>query len=819
MDQYAYHMNYLMNQKQEPLPLFPTRTVMSRPGSEATEIFEDEYEYNRYRNSSPMRSVASFGTGSISTASTPDTVTTPESTGLTAFDFLFDEKHTRGPNGPHLFRSSESDTNSAMDVVPMAQETPISTTGPFHHRASKFDPYRRDTPVPNGSTAPTPEPRQPVQRQQSSHVAQPASVPIQIEPRDWTPFQVKGWLQSLNFEDDVVEKFFENDISGSIILDLDYNFLFKELEIKSFGKRYRLMSSIDSLRGGGVSMSSDTHSARSRNSSVASGIESTPNTSYVSGNGHTSYSTAGKYVPDAKPRPRRQRSDSEVSKRNDLLPDDSVSIVAIEQGLPKVHKCKKGEACKTWQKQQKWFALVAQDLPLESLGPRCIVAGDPGNPKTAPNLLKSPMSQVTPSLVASSDLMGPQHPSFQLSQERLKEVQPRDPQENVRNFLNFQSLDRLQTVDQPATPPTDHLSSPGSKSPDSAKITPTLADHLRHLPKLRIPSMHDSSEGSVITENMSALRTVTPSILSRRNQFNDRTAIPGEQQSFSSGAIASPGDFYRRDPCYRSETPLSDIDVPVTAVPIGPVAREDSQSVPPNMRFGNERYIMADPIIRPSSSKAEGHRRYPSIHDVATLNPLKEGYTMSPIETPEDLQNTPRAPQFRNNALFPSTRRGEGDVTHSGWMKKRKTTKLIRHDWEDHHFTLKGTQLAMHDNEASARLESKALEYIDVDDYAVACSSFASRSKLTAAFKKTVLKRNENPLNASAFQFSLIPTPNGSAIIDRKTLFLNSGKSHHFSVKTRDQRIDWMRELMLAKALKRGRDTGAEVTFNGANMI
>jgi hypothetical protein len=237
------------------------------------------------------------------------------------------------------------------------------------------------------------------------------------------------------------------------------------------------------------------------------------------------------------------------------------------------------------------------------------------------------------------------------------------------------------------------------------------------------------------------------------------------------------------------------------------------------MRFGNERYFMADPIIRPSSSKMEGHRRYPSVHGVATLNPLKEGSAMSPIETPEDLHNTPRAPQFRNNTLFPSTRRGEGDVTHSGWMKKRKTTKLIRHDWEDHHFTLKGTQLAMHDNETSARLDSKALEYIDVDDYAVACSSFASRSKLTAAFKKTVLKRNENPLNASAFQFSLIPTPNGSAIIDRKAMFLNSGKSHHFSVKTRDQRIDWMRELMLAKALKRGRDTGAEVTFNGANMI
>ena len=125
----------------------------------------------------------------------------------------------------------------------------------------------------------------------------------------------------------------------------------------------------------------------------------------------------------------------------------------------------------------------------------------------------------------------------------------------------------------------------------------------------------------------------------------------------------------------------------------------------------------------------------------------------------------------------------------------------------------------MHDDDVSIHKNSKALEYIDVDDYAVACSSFASRSKLTAAFKKTVLKRSDNPRDVSAFSFSLIPTPNGSGFVDRKTMFLNSGKSHHFAVKSREERIDWMRELMLAKALKRGRDSGAELTFNGANMI
>lgn len=730
----------------------------------------------------------------------------------------------------------------------MLEQTPLSTTDPYYHKASKFDPFRRDTPVPNRSTGPTPEPQQP------TFMAKPALASGGTGPQDWTPEEVVMWMQGLGLEDDIVDTFLANDISGSILLELQSDDL-KELDIMSFGKRHKVMSSIKKLKDSGVFSDTDTTSSRtgttssrigttssrtdtpssrtdtaslrtyntslrSRNSSVTSDVASTRNTSVMSYNSCNSYSTANKAASNVKHRTRRQNSDGHVRRRTDLVPGDSLSIVAIEQLLPKMHQCSKGEECSKWQKQQDKLARLAQDLPFEHIGSRCIVAGDPGNPKTAPNLLKSPKSEVTPSIIASSDIMGPGKPSaYQLSQEKLKDVKPRDPQENVRNYLNFQSLDRLQTVNHSATPSGGVLSSPGSETCDSAKVTPTLAEHLRHLPKLRIPSMHDSSDGSVYTENMSALRTITPSILSRRNHFHDRSAIPGGQELISREVAASRADYYRVDPCYRSETPLSEVDAPITAIPVGPVSREESQSVPPNMRFGNGKDVAEEPVTRPSSTKVEANWRYPSISNVATMDPLKEGRAMSPIETPEDLQNTPRAPQLRNNTLFPFTRRGEDDVTHSGWMKKRKTTKLLRHDWEDHRFTLKGTQLLMHDDDASLHRNSKALEHIDVDDYAVACSSFASRSKLTAAFRKTVLKRSDNPQDVSAFSFSLIPTPNGSGFVDRKTMFLNSSKSHHFAVKTREERIDWMRELMLAKALKRGRDSGAELTFNGANMI
>lgn len=141
-------------------------------------------------------------------------------------------------------------------------------------------------------------------------------------------------------------------------------------------------------------------------------------------------------------------------------------------------------------------------------------------------------------------------------------------------------------------------------------------------------------------------------------------------------------------------------------------------------------------------------------------------------------------------------------------MRKRKTTKLLRHEWQDHHFVLKGTQLAMHGDQKAT---TKALEIIDVDEFAVACSSLASSSKLSAAFKRSILgsKSSMNPGNESTFAFSLVPSTDSS-----KTLFATS-KSHYFSVATRDERIDWMRELMLAKALKKGKESGNEIRVNG----
>jgi hypothetical protein len=161
-------------------------------------------------------------------------------------------------------------------------------------------------------------------------------------------------------------------------------------------------------------------------------------------------------------------------------------------------------------------------------------------------------------------------------------------------------------------------------------------------------------------------------------------------------------------------------------------------------------------------------------------------------------------------------------------MKKRKT-RLLRHEWHEHHFTLRGTQLSMHEHERSRRV----LESIDVDDYAVACSSISS-NKLSAAMKAVNAKLGgRSNLDASnggredAFAFQLIPAAieHGKKLKKRESAIGGAKpgkagvevKTHHFAVRSRDERIDWMRELMLAKALK-ARGEGYTVEVNG-NLI
>ena len=274
---------------------------------------------------------------------------------------------------------------------------------------------------------------------------------------------------------------------------------------------------------------------------------------------------------------------------------------------------------------------------------------------------------------------------------------------------------------------------------------------------------------------------------------------------------------------YRLGTPASEMDVPYMAAPMAPpVSRDASQSVPPNMQF-NQPVRLSGSHSR--TGKADWRR--PSM----TLPAVKEGEVLAAQQqhrqssaphsnkSSHELSRSGSTTVHRRRTLDPAKDDPETkhfgygpDCSHAGWMRKRRT-KLLRHEWQDAHFRLKGTQLAMHEN---ARLSSQAKETINVDNYAVACSNAPANSKLSAAMKVFNIKSDDKKdakKDATAFAFQLVPTAgkNNGAMSRAGAA---TGKTHHFAVNTKDERIDWMRELMLAKALQQ-KGKGYEVEVNG----
>ncbi|KAI9829492.1 MAG: hypothetical protein M1819_006312 [Sarea resinae] len=722
-----------------------------RPLSEATEFYDTDFEddfsdtENTHSSGNSRRSDRSSDRKSDTTISTYDEVPTPGSNHLSVhFD---DAKSVEGPKGPHLFRMSDEqseviflDMSMALTPLAAAQESKLpspSEAARWSGRPSPQAPSPRTPLSARRISAPScPSPRMFTEGRRFTLPPNPAAPLGNLGVQDWSPQQVASWMYSLGFEGDVVEKFEINDISGAVLVDLHFEDL-KELDIQSFGKRHRVMNEINNLRDNarlnsigaapvshepieppGSSMRRGTPAGHSHQGSCESPIEE----------------PAGP-IQNSPPRRRRVQNPS----MNDIIsPAESVSIVAIEQLLPKIHKCSKGENCSKWRRQQRQFAKISEEIGQDNFN-HIIVKNRQSSPiaeeVSADRSTFRPTSEAQPSIVASSDVFGPgQYPEFRLEEEQLRVIESRDPQENVQQFLNFQLMHR--DIEEPPTPPLEMfppLHPPKTSAPES----------LKSLPKLAIPRSSSANEISS--------RRVAPDVPPR-----------------PTSRIASPPAVYRHG------TPCSEMDVPVTAVQLGPIARDASQSVPPNMQ-----YRIRDPVARGGS---RNEVRRPSF----AMERVDEHTVLGAVD---DLPDSP-----------PSTQ----DSGYAGWMKKRKT-KFLRHEWHDNYFTLKDTKLSMHkDNRAIDELD-----HIDVDNYAIACSSLES-NKLNAAFKSLKIAAGKKKAgDPGAFAFQLIPS------IEKKGFkAAATGKTHHFAVKTRDERIDWMRELMLAKALKQ-KDDGYEINVNG----
>ncbi|KAF2090801.1 hypothetical protein K490DRAFT_34876, partial [Saccharata proteae CBS 121410] len=769
-------------------PFFAPRSHKARPVSEAvTEIFDTDFEddSSEFEEASPKYSFdSSDSRRSQTTISTYDEVPTPHSSRRMHFDLRTREmKPVEGPKGPHLFRSSQSSADFAFDFALQLSPLVPKQTPPRSETA--FRVYEVQAPYQDGSFA------------DEDYFVQEELDVASDDVSLWTAQHVAAWMCRLGFEDSIIAKFEQHDITGAVLLDMQFEDL-KELEIPSFGKRHQLWNHIDALRGnhGHISPAPTPFQDVSR-----------PCTRMDRSN-----SVRDHFTPITPGGGRKRRGRKHRMPGDDIItPAESVSIVAIEQLLPKPHRCAKGERCNKWKKQQRQLQRLREEhgFPISpENGGQIFIAGDPGNAATAPNLVQSPFrptSDAVPSVVASSDLLGPgQLPEFTLDEEKLRDIESRDPQENVKQFLTLQHVEPSQMfptpVDRPSTPPLE-MFPPLHPPLHPPEYTQPPNTNLRSLPKLSIPrsaSANPCGNHAQPSYHIDDNDTFSPC----------RTAV------------ASPG-------VYRFGTPASEMDVPVTAINLGPVSRDTSQSVPPSMQFRDpvERTTSRNGWRRPSfvlPALSEGQVFSPnSSEDSVTLhdNNSNASHVTGPSETKNhllrrhQLQNS-NPPSSQQQQKQQQQERYAG-VNHAGWMKKRKT-RLLRHEWHNQHFRLTGTRLAMHSTDLPS---STALSTIDVDEYAVACSSLAS-NKLSAKLKALKLSSKENDSTAStidgaaAFSFQLVPVAGdgeGRGIVAKKVV---GGKTHHFAVKTRDERIDWMRELMLAKALK-AKGEGYEVQVNG----
>ncbi|CAK7264506.1 hypothetical protein SEPCBS119000_001022 [Sporothrix epigloea] len=743
-------------------------------------------------------------------------------------------------------------------------------------------------------------------------------------------------LLNADIEPEVCERFIENDITGNILVKLKLEDL-KELGIISFGVRIKVWGQIKSLA---IAKVVEQSVGPLSQDDFEREMYQAPHHDSDSPQNHDSNDISNDIGDESKTLLRRNNAQrrSTQAVADTIMPGESISIVGIEQMIPKPHQCSKGENCSKWRRNRRIMDDFKKAYPFVDTDKSgaFIVTGHPESGKTEAALRPSGvplrlMTEMIPSVVASSDVLGPGevNTSFALEERTLCAIQTQDPQENVRQFLEFQHQQAERFGEVPPTPPFELVPS-RNQQPHKG---------LRMLPKLSIP-VQPRKTNPVTSNNVfrvqqqqrsnSRSRHIPP-LTSKAYPLSSETAsaAPTSVTSYTNTAIEESPSLTALVP-HRFGTPFSDVDVPVTAFPDDPIARNVSQSVPPNMSYRTPHIIPfprasarrpSFPLL-PALDENKATAAHPvtprKLRNIASVVGCRPLYCSSTSNTAVQATDTalsdtaaagcPQPPprtkyswsaervifekgiaplslitstfsSSPSSSLVPATRAlstppsmsdvsaskassvkgtSGADTTYQGDVKKR-TTRMLRHEWNDRYVTLEGTRMAVHKDKAS--MHHAALEVIDIDDYAISCSAMAaSTSKLNAAFKAMNIRRGnadsaqESKDDVAAFAFQLIPqdmknglrckkrdtanpTDNDGSLLSSSSstksvssLSLSAsaaplhagtvnatGKTHHFAVKSRDDRIEWMRKLMLAKAMRQ-KGEGFEVSVNG-NMV
>lgn len=544
-------------------------------------------------------------------------------------------------------------------------------------------------------------------------------------------------------------------------------------------------------------------------------------------------------MPTLRETPKRRKNPAPES----IVPGDSISVAG--RRTCKAHsKCKKGDKCGKHGLGRKQSTRV-QELqanngaqPHRSSG-TILIATTPSIAEAmsfkeglresvvSQNDSTRPGSMVAPSVLASSDVLGPvQSREVRLQEGALREIIAMDPAENVKKFLIHQHLQHLeeQRREPPPVPQKSNeeimraLTSPGVVQPQEYYDDNSNAGYEEEqedqVPDIG-PMMFPAGDSPMMSPTIN--RSRTPSLGLRTTNLTP--APPGS-------VAYSPMSYRARGSMLRTTTPFSEMDVPIgSSTPMIPEFRNQSASVPPDMTYGvGQRGAMnrssfsmpsttgklmapAPPPPAAAGISRRGAQSTTGVRPaVAVLDDLEENAEWEDASDKTSIQEPQQtAAAGATNGVNSSIR------VHSGWMRKRKTN-WFRHEWPEHHFVLRGTRLGIHKDQHSAEEG-----FIEMEDYTVACSNSAS-TKLSAAFKSWKIKNDQGNTSDGAFFFQLVPSNEKDKLRKGAAAGAKEKKVvHHFAVRSRDERIDWMRELMLAKAIKQ-KNEGYEVEVNGEKI-
>ncbi|KAF3934026.1 hypothetical protein ABW19_dt0201430 [Dactylella cylindrospora] len=821
----------------------------------------------------------SVGSDGMKTASSCDEAKTPTTPPL---DFgvtqqMSMKRTTVGPRGPHLFSSLFLQTLPSDDHLEEEEEEEeyLSPISPVRAHAS---PYAKKSPVGSQHSllqVPQPLPKQhltvdvDVNERPVSAMSMALEDVEESEIENWSPQQVCDWMRGLGFEDSLIAKFRQNDISGAILMQLKWEDL-KELDIQSFGKRIELWSELNHLRKSPIAsgtspkreLSFETSSVHSppllsrhaSRKSRESKFRQSPNlsrspVSFTSSPGPSpimrsntvatsrpAHPSPRKHLPilristDAaslQPRnnprlhvsaPAESESEEEIEEVDDFSDheEDHYSAPAMEEkrrpsglsiiipssslDIPKPLNSadsKSSRGTSHGQKPKHIPRFVAPHPAKRRVSRRLSTPISPISANieifAAPSVLgltagkrvsmlecESPRwgndevpaeRRWAPSICASSDVLSPSdRGDVKLKADELRKVSALSAQEQVNKFITLQHLQRLEE----RAPSNLRNEIPRESSPVSPKAPPPV----RPQPPV-----------SKAVQRSTSLRTFDRH-KPRALQLSSEAVAPGP---------ASAGFVPRNTEDIRNyQTPdVAQLPVPVPqAAP--PLLRSTTAPSPTTLASqSTPSLVRSNSMMSPQQPQVATLARSNSVAGSTRKGSISNG--KKPPSLGKSLIDTVNEEaEWEDTSSHGSAPASPSDRVFTGEMKKR-TNHFLRNEWITHRVELRGTKLTVYKSTTGRDV----LTMLEIDDYSVTCTSAGSNK-----FKglKTGVKKDSDGM----YHFQLVPNQDSKKIGDQK-------KEHHFAVSSREERIDWMRELMLAKAIKQ-KKSGFQVEVNGKMM-